>query len=105
MRSGSLTHIVSVYRMVEKQSASGALTKEKLLVANLRCALLRSQASFTVEANQEDDRVRLVFETWLDKTILDTDTVIWSNQEFKITLLEYNDQNRTMRIHVIKITK
>lgn len=105
MRSGSLTHIVGVYRMVDKQSASGALTKEKMLVATIRCALLRSQSSFSIEAKQEDDRVRLVFETWLDERIHDTDTVIWSNQEFRITLLEYNYPTKSMRIHVTKITK
>lgn len=105
MRSGSLTQLVAVYRMVDKQSPSGALTKEKMLIANLRCALLRQQSSFGIEANAEDDKIRLVFETWMNPKILDTDTLLWCNQEFRITLLEYNYQNRTMKIHAIKITK
>ncbi len=105
MRSGSLNQVVQIYRMVDRQSESGAMTKEKMLLIYLRCALLRSQSSFAIEANQEDDKVRLVFETWLNEEVKDTDTLFWSNQEFNITLLEYNYPNRTMRIHVTKITK
>lgn len=105
MRIGSLTQIVDVYRMYEKQSETGAMTKEKLLLMRLRCALLKQQSSFVVEAAEEDDKVRLVFETWLNEKIADTDTLLWSNQEFKITLLEYNYPSRTMKIHATKINK
>lgn len=105
MRAGNLTQIVDIYRMVERQATSGAITKEKLLVTRLRCALLRQQSQFVVEAAEEDDKVRLVFETWLNTILRDTDTLIWSDQEFKITLLEYNYPNRTMRIHATKINK
>ena len=91
--------------MVDKQSASGAMTKEKVLIEELRCALLRQQSSFGIEANQEDDKVRLVFETWLNLAVSDNDTAMWCNQEFKITLLEYNFPKMTMRIHCTKITK
>ena len=105
MRAGSLIHIVDVYRMIDKQSETGALTKEKMFVVRLRCALLRQQSSFSVEANEEDDRVRLVFETWLDDKILDSDTLLWCNQEFKITLLEYDHHRRSMKIHATKINK
>jgi len=105
MRAGNLTQIVDVYRMYDKQSETGAMTKEKLLLVRLRCALLRQQSSFVVEAAEEDDKARLVFETWLNTKILDSDTLLWSNQEFKITLLEYNYPSRTMKIHATKINK
>lgn len=105
MRAGNLTQIVDVYRMYDKQSETGAMTKEKLLLVRLRCALLRQQSAFVVEAAEEEDRARVVFETWLNTKILDSDTLLWSNQEFKITLLEYNYPNRTMRIHATKINK
>lgn len=105
MRAGSLTQFVAVYRMYDKQSETGAMTKEKLLVTELRCNLLRQQSAFVVEAAEEDDKVRLVFETWLNDKVLDSDTLLWCNQEFKITLLEYNYPSRTMRIHCTKINK
>lgn len=105
MRTGSLTQIVDIYRMYDKQSETGAMTKEKLLVVRLRCALLRQQSSFVIEAAEEDDKVRLVFETWMDKKVQDSDTLIWCNQEFKITLLEYDYPKRTMKIHATKINK
>lgn len=105
MRAGNLTQIVDVYRMYDKQSETGAMTKEKLLLVRLRCALVRQQSAFVVEAAEEEDRARVVFETWLNTKIMDTDTLIWSNQEFKITLLEYNYPKRSMRIHATKINK
>ena len=91
--------------MVDRQSETGALTKEKMLVAELRCALLRQQSAFVIEGKEEDDKVRLVFETWLNERIFDTDTLFWCNQEFKITLLEYDYPKRTMKIHATKINK
>lgn len=105
MRAGNLTQIVDVYRMYDKQSETGAMTKEKLLLVRLRCALLRQQSAFVIEAAEEEDKARVVFETWLNTKILDSDTLLWSNQEFKITLLEYNYPKRTMRIHATKINK
>lgn len=105
MRTGSLTQIVDVYRMVDKQSETGAMTKEKMHLIRLRCMLLRQQSSFGIEANEEEDKVRLVFETWMDERVQDTDTILWCNQEFRITLLEYNYQKRTMRMHATKINK
>lgn len=105
MRAGLLTQIVDIYRMYDKQSETGAMTKEKLLVERLRCALLRQQSSFAIEAAEEDDKVRLVFETWLNNKVQDSDTLLWCNQEFKITLLEYDYPKRTMKIHVTKINK
>ena len=105
MRTGSLTQIVDVYRMVDKQSETGAMTKEKMLLYRLRCVLLRQQSSFGIDAYEEEDKIRLVFETWLNDKIFDTDTLLWCNQEFKITLLEYNYPKRTMKIHATKINK
>lgn len=105
MRAGLLTQIVDIYRMYDKQSETGAMTKEKLLVERLRCALLRQQSSFAIEAAEEDDKVRRVFETWLNKKVQDSDTLLWCNQEFKITLLEYDYPKRTMKIHATKINK
>ena len=81
MRTGSLTQIVDIYRMTDRQSETGAFTKEKLIFARIRCALLRQQSSFGINANEEEDVVRLVFETWLDERIQDTDTLFWCNQE------------------------
>ena len=105
MRAGSLTHIVDIYRLYDKQSETGAMTKEKLLLVRLRCVLLRQQSSFVIEAGEEDDKVRLVFETWLNDKVHDSDTLLWCSQEFKITLLEYDYPKRTMKIHCTKINK
>jgi hypothetical protein len=105
MRIGTLTQQLAVYRMVEKQSSSGAMTREKLLVTTLRAAITKQKGFFSAENHEENDVVRIAFETWLDKRILDTDTVIWCNQEFKIYLIEYNYLNRTMKLNLQKINK
>lgn len=105
MRAGLLQQVLEVYRMVDRQSASGALTKEKMLVTTLRAAITKQKGFFSAEAREENDVVRIAFETWLDKRILDSDTIIWCNQEFKIYLIEYNYPNRTMKLNVQKINK
>jgi len=105
MRSGLLTQVLDVYRLYDKQSASGAMTKEKLLVTSLRAAITKQKGFFSAENHEENDVVRIAFETWLDKRILDTDTVIWCNQEFKIYLIEYNYPSRTMKLNLQKINK
>ena len=105
MRIGNLTQQLAVYRMVDKQSSSGAMTKEKLLIATIRAAITKQKGFFSAEDYEEKDVVRITFETWMDKRILDSDTVIWCDQEFKIYLIEYNYPNRTMKLNLQKIIK
>lgn len=105
MRAGTLTQQLAVYRMVEKQSSSGAMTKEKVLVTTLRAAITKQKGFFSAENHEENDVVRIAFETWLDRRIHDSDTVIWCDQEFKIYLIEYNYPNRTMKLNLQKINK
>ena len=87
MRAGLLTNQLYVYRMVDKQSESGALTKEKMLVAELRAAITKTKGFFSEENHEENDIVRITFETWMDLRINDSDTVVWCNQEFRIYLI------------------
>lgn len=105
MRIGNLTQQLAIYRMVDKQSSSGAMTKEKLLIATIRAAITKQKGFFSAEDYEEKDVVRITFETWMDKRILDSDTVIWCDQEFKIYLIEYNYPNRTMKLNLQKIIK
>lgn len=105
MRTGLLNQFLYVYRMVDKQSDSGAMTKEKLLLCTLRAMITRQKGFFSEENHEEGDVVRLTFETWLNESIKDTDTVMWCNQEFKIYLIEYNYPNRTMKLNLQKINK
>jgi hypothetical protein len=51
------------------------------------------------------DRVSIVLQTWLIKDIKDSDTFCFSGAEFKISLLEYNYPDNTMKIYGIKINK
>lgn len=105
MRAGQLTNLLYVYRMVDKQSDSGALTKEKMLVKELRAAITKQKGFFSAENHEENDVVRITFETWMDFDINDSDTVLWCNQEFKIYLIEYNFPKRTMKLNLQKINK
>lgn len=105
MRAGSLTQFCDIYRLVNQQTTSGAMSKVRTLVASIRCTLVKQAGSYVQYRYEEGDKVNLVFQTWLNTTILDTDTLCWNCQEFKITLLEYNYQDRTMRIYCQKINK
>ena len=106
MRVGLLSQFLDIYRMVDRQSDSGAMTKEKMLLCTLRCSLQKQKGFFSRESSVEEmDVVRLTFETWLNETVRDTDTAIWCNQEFKIYLIEYDYPKRTMKLYLQKINK
>lgn len=105
MRAGSLTQICEIYRLVANQSASGAMSKVRSKIATIRCALVKQSGSYVQYQNEEGDRLNVVFQTWMNKEIEDSDTLCWNGQEFKITLLDINYQNRTMNIYCTKINK
>jgi len=105
MRSGSLIHPVEIYRLVTQQSASGAMSKVRTKIMDIRCALVKQSGNYVQFNTEEMDRVSIVLQTWLIKDIKDSDTFCFSGAEFKISLLEYNYPDNTMKIYGIKINK
>lgn len=105
MRAGSLIHPVDVYRYIDQQSASGACSKVRTKLMSIRCALLRTTGNYVQLPTEETDKVSIVLQTWLIKDIKDSDTICWSCQDFKITLLEYDYTSGTMKIYCTKIIK
>lgn len=105
MRSGSLIHPVEIYRLVQQQSASGASSKVRTKIMDIRCALVKQSGNYVQLSTEEVDKVSIVLQTWLMKDIKDSDTLCFSEQEFKITLLEYDYPSRTMKIYATKIIK
>lgn len=105
MRAGLLRHMVEVYRQVNEQSASGAISQVRKHICTLRCQLLKQQGYYTQNDVEQEDVVTLIFQTWLTEGICDTDTIVWSDSEFHIFLIEKDILSRTMKIHVKKISK
>lgn len=105
MRSGSLIHPVEIYRLVQQQSDSGATSKVRTKVMDIRCMLVKQNGSYIQTTVDETDKLSIVLETWLITDIKDTDTLCFSGQEFKITLLQYDYPTRTMKIYATKINK
>lgn len=105
MQIGTLRHFIDIYRLTNEKSATGAISKKKVKLTTLRAGILKQTGGFVEGSNENYDRVNIVFQTWLNKDILDTDTICWSNQEFRITLIEHDELSRTMKLHVTKIIK
>ena len=105
MRAGLLRHMVEVYRQVNEQSASGAISQVRKHICTLRCQLLKQMGYYTQNDVEQEDVVTLIFQTWLTEGIMDTDMIVWADQEFRIFLIEKDILSRTMKIHVKKISK
>lgn len=105
MRAGLLRHMVEVYRTVNEQSASGAISQVRKHICTLRCHLVKQSAYYTQNDVEQEDVVTLIFQTWLTDGIMDSDTIEWSDQEFRIFLIEKDILSRTMKLHVKKIAK
>lgn len=105
MRAGLLRHFVSVYRQVKEQSSSGAVSQVRKKIITLRCHLLKQSGYFKQTQYENVDTNSLVFETWLNPLVKDTDTLEYADQEFKITLIEQDLFAKTMKIHCTKIIK
>ena len=105
MRAGQLRSFIEIYRQVEERTSSGAVSQVRKHICTLRCHLLKQNGYFKQTDYRETDKLSLVFETWQTDQVLDTDTLEWSNQEFKIVLIEKDILSRTMKLHCTKIIK
>lgn len=105
MRAGLLRHFVTVYRQVDEQSASGAVSQVRKKIITLRCHLVKQSGYLKQTTFEEVDTNSLVFETWLNNLVKDTDTLEYADQEFKITLIETDLFTKTMKLHCSKINK
>jgi hypothetical protein len=105
MRAGTLRHFLEVYRQVNEQSDSGAVSQVRKHICTLRCHLLKQSGYYSQNNIEQADKMTLVFETWINDNLRDTDTVEWSDQEFRIFLIEKDILSRTMKIHIQKIIK
>lgn len=105
MKPGLLRHPCFIYRQIDEQSESGAVSQVRKLVCSLRCQLMKQSGYYTQNNIEQADKMTIVFQTWIDDRILDTDTLVWSNQEFRIFLIEKDIMSKTMKLHVQKIIK
>lgn len=105
MRAGLLKHTLHVCRYLSVQSASGEESKVAREIARLRAALLRTTGNFATSAEEQHDMVNLVFETWYVAGIKDSDIVKYNDQDFRITLIEHAEFDRTMKLHLRKINE
>lgn len=105
MKIGLMNHILNVYRYVDEQSSTGAVKQVKTKIAMLRAQLTKSSGYYSETNTTLEDVATLTFQTWINRSIVDTDVVEYCGQEFRIILITYDELNRTMKLKIQKVNK
>jgi len=61
-RAGSFKYILEIYRQINQQSASGAMSKVRTKVYEIRANLVRQNGRSVSYPTEETDTIALVFE-------------------------------------------
>lgn len=61
-RAGSFKYMIEIYRLVSQQSASGAMSKVRTKVCDIRAALVKQAGRSVTYTTEEADTISLVFE-------------------------------------------
>lgn len=108
MRAGMLARdFVSFYRIQNIQTESGEITSEKVLIKECRCYVQKqSLSSSNLEVAKElFDQTKLVFQVRFIPGLTDRDVLIYRDEDYRISLIEQNLWDRTLKISAIKLNK
>ena len=98
---------ISIYRYETIQSTSGEITKEKSLIKNTRTYVIKNtlNTTNTEQAKELFDQPKLVFQIRFIPGITDQDIIEYKETDYKITHIEENIWDRTLKISAVKINK
>ena len=105
MRAGLLKEFITIYRYENVQSPSGQITKDKKVVATVRTYRLKSNGSNKEVAKELFDTLRIIFQIRYNPEIQDSDFIKYNGNEFKITFVDNNIWDRTMKLTAEKINQ
>lgn len=94
---------ITIYRYENVQSPSGQITKDKKVVATVRTYRLKSNGSNKEVAKELFDTLRIIFQIRYNPEIQDSDFIEYNGNEFKITFVDNNIWDRTMKLTAEKI--
>ena len=108
MRAALLAReFISLYRYQNIQSESGELTKEKVLIKNTRTYVMKNSLATTNEEQAKElfDQPKTIFQVRFIPGLTDRDIIEYKGNEYRITLIEENIWDRTLKITAIKSNK
>lgn len=105
MKAGLLREFITIYRYENVQSPTGEITKQKKEIALLRAYRLKSTGSNKEVAKELFDSQSITFQIRYFPDIQDSDIISYKDTEYKITFIDENIWDRTLKITVQKINK
>lgn len=105
MKAGLLREFITIYRYENVQSPTGEITKQKKEIALLRAYRLKSTGTNKEVAKELFDTQSIVFQIRYFSDIRDSDIISYKDTEYKITFIDENIWDRTLKITVQKINK
>lgn len=108
MRAGLLArNFITIQRYENEQTDSGQITRVLKTIAETRCNVIRQSGKATETADGKElfDYVQLIFQVRFIPDVLDSDVILFNKQYFKITFIDNNVWDRTMRLTAVKINK
>lgn len=105
MRAALLREFIIIYRYENVQSPTGEITKQKKEIALLRAYRLKSTGTNKEVAKELFDTQLITFQIRYFSDIRDSDIISYKDTEYKITNIDENIWDRTLKITVQKINK
>ena len=105
MRAALLREFITIYRFENVQSPTGEITKQKKEIALLRAYRIKSNGSNKEVAKELFDSQSIVFQIRYFPDVQDSDIISYKDTEYKITNIDENIWDRTLKITVQKINK
>lgn len=105
MRAGLLKEFITIYRYENVQSPSGQIVKEKKITGTLRTYRLKSNGQNKEVAKELFDTLKIIFQIRYNPDVEDSDFIEYNNNEFKITFIDNNILDRTMKLTAEKINQ
>lgn len=105
MKAGLLREFIIIYRYENVQSPTGEITKQKKEIALLRAYRLKSTGQNKEVAKELFDSQSITFQIRYFPDIQDSDIISYKDTEYKITFIDENIWDRTLKITVQKINK
>ena len=105
MRAALLREFIIIYRYENVQSPTGEITKQKKEIALLRAYRLKSTGQNKEVAKELFDSQSITFQIRYFPDIQDSDILVYKDTEYKITFIDENIWDRTLKITVQKINK
>lgn len=105
MPIGLMNQRITVYRYVDRQSASGMMTRVREPLCAARARLLKASGSFAeTGAGDLADTMTCEFEVWKTSfmNVRTSDVLCWNGDEFKITLIDTSPTGPSVRVRCVR---